>query len=43
MKEKNIEEQAEIIGNLKNQIRQMQQRLEKNALDAHTSDTANAG
>ncbi len=42
-KEQKIEEQAEIIGNLKNQIRQMQQRLEKNALDAHTSDTANAG
>lgn len=42
-KDAKIIQQAEEIGRLKEQIRQMQLRLEKNALDVATRDTANAG
>lgn len=42
-KDQTIREQAEEIGCLKEQIRQMQLRLEKSALDASISDTANVG
>lgn len=42
-KDAKIIQQAEEIGRLKEQLRQMQQRLEKSASDVHTSDTANAG
>lgn len=42
-KDAKIIQQAEEIGRLKEQIRQMQQRLEKNASDAQNSATANVG
>lgn len=42
-KDTTIREQAEEIGCLKEQIRQMRHRLEKDALDAPISGTANAG
>lgn len=42
-KDATIREQAEEIGCLKEQIRQMQHRLEKDALDASISGTANVG
>lgn len=42
-KDETIKEQAEEIGRLKEQIRQMQHRLEKYASDALTSGTANVG
>lgn len=42
-KDAKIIQQAEEIGRLKEQIRQMQHRLEKNALDIATSRTADVG
>lgn len=42
-KDQTIREQAEEIGRLKEQICQMQKRLGKDAPDASTFDTANAG